>query len=139
MEHGRVREEALWLVFFHKGSCEHSPGLCTIGSRLVICQLTTEVDGDAHEFRSFHHGRHDVFRASNTFIELPPSQFRRPALRRACGRHFGCLLRHFEDRANPMSEELLSPIGSSEIEKTYFEKVRLSNGNLRMAEFVALE
>lgn len=38
-----------------------------------------------------------------------------------------------------MSEELLSPIGSSEIEKTYFEKVRLSNGNLRMAEFVALE
>ena len=38
-----------------------------------------------------------------------------------------------------MSEELLSPIGSSEIEKTYFERVPLSNGNLRMAEFVVLK
>lgn len=97
---------------------------------LVTCKLTTEVHRDAHEFRSFHHGRHNVFRASDTLIKLPPHQFRRPALRRACGRHFGCLLRHFEDGANPVSEELLSPIGSSEIEKTYCERVLLSTVNL---------
>lgn len=33
----------------------------------------------------------------------------------------------------------MSPIGSSEIEKTYFERVRLSNGELKMAELVALK
>lgn len=38
-----------------------------------------------------------------------------------------------------MSEELLSPIGSSEVEKTYFERILLLNGNLKIAEFVALK